>query len=67
MGGWGLNQMRREIKCGQELGVRIMHSGFDYSSTIYKLGDFKQFIYFHQASVPFFVKLVIYVVLKGLL
>ena len=27
MGDWALNQMSQEIKCNQELGVKIMHFG----------------------------------------
>lgn len=51
--------MKRVIKHSQELGVRIMHSRFEYSSTFYKLSDFRQFVYFSQTSVPSFGKLVI--------
>lgn len=58
--------MRWVIKLDQEHGVRIMHSGFEYNS-IYKLSGLRQFVYSHQVSIPFFVKLVIQVVLKGLL
>lgn len=36
--------------------MRIMHSGFEYSSTFYKLSDFRQFVNFSQTLVPSFGK-----------